>query len=195
MFEKLQGSLESTARAVAIAGGAAMTFAAFMVTGDVIARKFFGATMRGSDEITGYIFAASTTWAYAHCVFTRSNIRIDAAYLLAGKRTRALLDVVGLSLLAYYIFLLTGSAYTVVIESWEFNYTAQTPMATPLWIPQAFWFAGLAFMMICLGFLLVRALFLAICRDWGGVNAIAGVRSLEQEVAEETHVEPRVKPV
>lgn len=165
-----------------------MTLAAFMVTGDVIARKLFGVTMRGSDEITGYVFAASTTWAYAHCVFTRSNIRIDAAYLMAGNRTRAILDIVGLSLLGLYIFLLTRSAHTVVLESWQFNYTAQTPMATPLWIPQLFWFSGLAFMMLCLGFVLTRALFSAVRSDWSGVNTIAGVRSVEQEISDETHV-------
>lgn len=190
MLDDLQKPLQSTARGAAIVGGAAMTFAAFMVTGDVIARKLFNVTMRGSDEITGYIFAASTTWAYAHCLFTRSNIRIDAAYLMAGTRIRALLDVFGLSLLGLYILLLTRSAFTVVTESWAFNYTAQTPMATPLWLPQAFWFAGLAFMLLCLGFLLLRAAIHTVRGEWNAINAVAGVRSVEQEIAAETHARP-----
>ncbi|MEO0682516.1 MAG: TRAP transporter small permease [Pseudomonadota bacterium] len=187
MFETIHKALAGTARGAAVLGGLAMTCAAFMVTADVISRKLFGVTMRGSDEITGYVFAATTTWAYAHCVFTRSNIRIDAAYLALGRRPRALLDVLGLGLLTLYMFLLTRSALTVVEESLLFNYTAQTPMATPLWIPQGFWFAGLAFMLICLTFLCVRAAAFLVSGDWAGINATMGVRSVEQDIAEETH--------
>lgn len=188
MFDTIQKRLESTARAATILGGAAMTCAAFMVTFDVISRKLFGVTMRGSDEITGYVFAVSTTWAYAHCVFTRSNIRIDVAYLKCGTRTRALLDLFGLSLLSIYLFFLTRSAISVVEESWKFNYTAQTPMATPLWLPQSFWLAGLTFAFVCLGFLCLRSLYHLYRREWEAINTIAGVRNIEQEIKEETHV-------
>ena len=117
MLDAIQDRLHSASRAAVIVGGAAMTGAAFMVTFDVIARKLFGVTMRGSDEITGYVFAASTTWAYAFCLFTRSNIRIDVAYNSAGKRARALLDILGLALLLFYISLLTRSAWSVLEES------------------------------------------------------------------------------
>lgn len=187
MFDRFQSVLESTARGAAIIGGAAMCAAAFMVTADVISRKVFGVTMRGSDEITGYVFAASTTWAYAYAVLTRSNIRIDVAYLALGPKARALLDLLGLGLLTFYIFLLTRSAWTVVEESWAFNYTAQTPLATPLWVPQSFWFAGLAFMLLCLSFLSLRCLVALARADWHGIGAVAGVKSLDQEIEAETH--------
>ena len=187
MFARFQSVLESTARGTAIIGGAAMCAAAFMVTADVISRKVFGVTMRGSDEITGYVFAASTTWAYAYAVLTRSNIRIDVAYLTLGPKARAFLDLLGLGLLTLYIFLLNRSAWTVVEESWTFNYTAQTPLATPLWVPQSFWLAGLAFMLICLSFLSIRCLWALACADWRGIGAVAGVKSLDREIEEETH--------
>ncbi len=187
MFDRFQTGLEGTARGAAIVGGAAMCAAAFMVTADVISRKVFGVTMRGSDEITGYVFAASTTWAYAYAVLTRSNIRIDVAYAALGPKARAFLDLLGLGLLTLYIFLLTRSAWTVVAESWAFNYTAQTPLATPLWIPQSFWFAGLAFMLLCLSFLSIRCLVSLMRADWRGIGAVAGVKSLDQEIKEETH--------
>ncbi|MEM1363378.1 MAG: TRAP transporter small permease [Pseudomonadota bacterium] len=188
MLGRIQDGLESTARAAAIIGGFAMCCAAFMVTFDVLSRKLFGVTMRGSDEITGYIFAASTTWAYAYAVLTRSNIRIDVAYVALSPKARALLDLLGLGLLTLYIFLLTRSALTVVEESWQYTYTAQTPLATPLWIPQSFWFAGLAFMLICLTFLAFRSLCYVAKGDWQGIATIAGVKSLDQEIDEETHV-------
>ena len=188
MLDRIQSGLEGTARGAAIIGGAAMCAAAFMVTVDVISRKVFGVTMRGSDEITGYVFAASTTWAYAYAILTRSNIRIDVAYVALHARARALLDLLALGLLTFYIFLLTRSAWSVVEESWTFNYTAQTPLATPLWLPQSFWFAGLAFMLLCLAFLSLRCLWHLTNADWQGIGAIAGVKSLDQEIKEETHV-------
>jgi len=187
MFDRIQSGLERTARGAAIVGGAAMCAAAFIVTADVVSRKVFGVTMRGSDEITGYVFAASTTWAYAYAVLTRSNIRIDVAYLALGPKARASLDLLGLGLLTIYIFLLTRSAWTVVEESWTFNYTAQTPLATPLWLPQSLWFAGLAFMLLCLSFLSLRCLWHVVRADWPGIAAVAGVKSLDQEIEEETH--------
>ncbi len=188
MFDRIQYGLESVARGAAVVGGFAMCCAAFMVTADVLARKIFGVTMRGSDEITGYVFAISTTWAYAYALLTHSNIRIDVAYLMLGRRPRALLDILGLGLLAVYVFLLTRSAWSVVGESWLFNYTAQTPMATPLWIPQSLWFAGLAFMLLCLAFLVVRTVWHLAHRDWAAIGAVAGVRNIDQEIQEETHV-------
>ena len=114
-----------------------------MVTLDVLARKAFGITISGSDEISGYVFAASTTWAYSYCLFTRSNIRIDALYNVLGARTKAVLDIIGVLLLLYYIFLLTTNAWGMFIENIEFSSTAQTTLATPLWIPQIFWITGL----------------------------------------------------
>lgn len=188
MLDRIQTRLEGTARLAAIIGGAAMCAAAFMVTADVISRKLFGVTMGGSDEITGYVFAASTTWAYAYAVLTRSNIRIDVAYVMLGQRARAWLDLLSLGLMTLYIFLLTRSAWTVVTESWAFDYTAQTPLATPLWLPQSFWFAGLAFMLLCLVFLCLRCAWHVFRADWHSVGAVAGVKSLDQEIKEETHV-------
>lgn len=187
MLDRIHSGLDRTARGAAIIGGAAMCAAAFMVTADVISRKVFGVTMRGSDEITGYVFAASTTWAYGYAVLTRSNIRIDVAYLMLGPKARAFLDLLGLGLLTLYIFLLTRSAWTVVEESWTFNYTAQTPLATPLWMPQSLWFAGLAFMLACLTFLCLRCLASVAKADWRGIGAVAGVKNLDQEIEEETH--------
>lgn len=187
MFNTIHSILAGTARCAAVTGGLAMIGAAFMVTVDVFLRKLFGITMRGSDEITGYVFAGAMTWAYAHVLFTRSNIRIDVAYLMVGVRARAWLDTLGLGLLTLYMFLLTRSAWTVVTESWDFNYTAQTPMATPLWIPQGVWFAGLAFMLLCLAFLCVRVALSMLRRDWRMVNSVAGVRSVEEDIKESVH--------
>jgi TRAP-type C4-dicarboxylate transport system permease small subunit len=169
-------------------GGFALMICAFMVTADVLSRKFLGVTMRGSDEITGYVFAGVTTWAYAHCLFTRSNIRIDVAYLKVGKRVRGTMDIVGLGLLSTYIFVLSRSAWDVLHVSWSYNYTSTTPLAVPLWVPQSVWFGGLAFMMLCCLVLMAASLRHLIAGRWQALSALIGVRSVEQDIKEETHI-------
>ena len=70
--------LERLSRYAVWIGGAGLMLCAIMVTVDVLARKFLSVTMSGSDEYTGYMFAASTTWAYSYVVLHRSNVRLDA---------------------------------------------------------------------------------------------------------------------
>ena len=89
VFETIHGGLEKVARFAVWVGGAALLLAAIMVTLDVLARKFLGVTMSGSDEISGYVFAGGTTWAYSYCAIHRSNIRIDALYNFLPYQTRA----------------------------------------------------------------------------------------------------------
>ena len=169
-------------------GGLALMLSAIMVTGDVIARKLFSITISGSDEISGYVFAAGTTWAYSYCLLHRAHIRIDAFYNLMGQRTKAFLDLLGLLLLLYYIYLLTAGAIGMFLENWEYNSSAQTTLATPLWIPQIFWVSGLCFFLLTLVFLAIYC-FVALFRaDWTTINQIAGVKSVEEEISEETHV-------
>ena len=103
VFERLHGGFKNISQVAVWLGGFALLLSAIMVTLDVIFRKLFGLTLSGSDEITGYVFAAATTWAYSFCLLNRSNIRIDALYNTLSIKPRAVLDVIGMMLLAYYV--------------------------------------------------------------------------------------------
>ena len=80
MIAKIHERLEYFSRFAVWICGATLMAAALMVAVDVVSRKFFGLTMSGSDEYTGYVFSATTTWAYSYCLLHRSNVRIDALY-------------------------------------------------------------------------------------------------------------------
>ncbi len=188
MLALMRLKLFAISRGAVWVGGATLLLSAIMVTLDVTARKIFSITISGSDEISGYVFAAATTWAYAYCLFTRANIRIDAFYNLLNFKIRACLDILGIILLLFYIFVLSTSALEMFLENWQFNSTAQTTLATPLWIPQVFWLSGLFFFLACLVFILIFCLISLIRGDWRTVQQIAGVKSVEEEISEETHV-------
>jgi len=167
--------------------GTALLLAAFMVTIDVLFRKFFSMTMSGSDEISGYVFAASTTWAYSYCLLNRSNVRIDALYNFLPVTGRAVLDVIGVALLLYYMSYLTRRAFDVFWTSWTIHSVSTTTLLTPLWIPQLLWFLGLALFVITLSFVLLYTLTALIRRDTALVQRIAGAMSTREEISVETH--------
>ena len=109
-FAQVHSALQLASRWLVWLGGVALLISAIIVTVDVLCRKFIGVTMSGSDEISGYVFAASTTMAYSYCLLHRSNVRIDALYNLLPKPVTATLDVIGLSLLLYYMWVMTNAA-------------------------------------------------------------------------------------
>jgi len=185
-LESIHRALERLSRWAVWAGGAALLLTAFMVTGDVLAQKFAGVGMAGSDEISGYVFGAATTWAYAYCLLHRSHIRIDALYNVLPLVVRAALDILGLVLLAAFMGYVTFKAVPVFLESWANNSTAQTTLATPLWIPQLFWVAGLILFIVTLAFLIVYCTVSLFATGSAAVQKLAGTMSVQEEVAEET---------
>ena len=159
---------------------------AIMVTIDVLARKYLNVTMSGSDEITGYVFAGSTTWAYAYCLLHRSNIRIDALYNILPQAVRAALDIFGLLLLQIYMGYLTNRAAAVFVKSWENQSVSVTTLLTPLWIPQLVWLTGLLFFNITLVFMIVYTVVSFIVGGPPAAQRLAGTLSVQEEIAEET---------
>lgn len=185
-FESIHRALTKTSRVAVWVGGAALLLSAVMVTVDVISRKLFSVTMSGSDEITGYVFAASTTWAYAYCLLHRSNVRIDALYNVVPRAVRAVLDVVGLALLLVYMGYLTVRGYQVFLTSFERDSVAITTLATPLWVPQLLWISGLTLFVVTLIFMLVYTLVALLKGDFARIQRIAGALSVQEEIAEGT---------
>lgn len=195
MLDSLLQRLETVSRYAVWAGGAMLIFAAFMVTTDVLIRATTGRSMGGSDEISGYLFAVSTSWAFAHALLHRVNVRVDALYLLMGRSVQAVLDVLGVATLAVLVFVVTWRAI------WVFEYSASywaksiTPMQTPLAIPQFFWLLGLLLFSAALIVVLLRCLIAVARWDRAAIERLVGARTLKEEVEEEIHLsESRVDP-
>lgn len=187
IFVRLHALLERISRVAVWIGGAALLVCAFMVSGDVIMRKLFSITMSGSDEISGYAFAAATAWAYSYTLLHRSHIRIDALYGVLPVWLRSVLDALGLALLLYYMAYLTNKAVDVFLTSWEHDSVSITTLSVPQWIPQLLWLSGLCWFVITLAFLLLYVLVSLMRGDVGTVQNVAGAMSAEKRIDEETH--------
>jgi len=183
---RLHDWLERISRVAVWIGGASLLLCAFMVSVDVIMRKLFSITMSGSDEISGYAFAAATAWAYSYCLLHRSHIRIDALYGVLPIWLRSLLDALGLALLLFYMAYLTNKAVDVFLTSWAHDSVSITTLSVPQWIPQLLWVSGLCWFVITLTFLLIYVLVSLLLGDVSTVQNVAGAMSADKKIDEET---------
>jgi len=173
--------------------GGALTLASVVLIGcDVLARKLFNVTIGGADELSGYAFAISTAWALAFATLERANVRVDVLYERLPVRLAAVLDWVALVALGVFMVYLTRYAWDVVAMSWEQDAKANTPLATPLWIPQGLWFAGLMWMCVVLALMLLRASLALVTGDLQTLRALCGVRTAQEEARDEAATGERI---
>ncbi|HYG45581.1 MAG TPA: TRAP transporter small permease [Bordetella sp.] len=176
---------ESFSRVAVWVGGALTLASVLLISFDVLARKFFGFNTGGADELSSYAFAISTSWALAFATLQRANVRVDVLYQYLPVRLSALLDWLSLVALGVFMVYLTYFAMEMAQTSWTRDSAANTPLATPLWIPQGLWMLGLVWMCITVALMLVRASLALATGDLQLVKAICGVRSAQEEADEE----------
>lgn len=174
------------ARILVQAGGWAMLLSAGLVTFDVITRKLFNFSIAGADEISGYVFAASTSGAFAYAVLSRANIRIDFIYQMLPAPVRRVLDIVSLCALTGLFGFIVWYALPIVSDSITFGSRSVTPLQTPLMIPQGIWLFGLCFCLFASMAVLVTAVMRTVRGDFDGAQELVGIPSLDQEIAQET---------
>lgn len=185
MFDTLHAIALRYARFAVWTGGALMLFSAVMVSADVLSRRLLGITMGGSDEISGYLFAIATALAFPYALLHRANVRIDALYGRFPATLRALLDIVGIGLLAAFAAAVTWRAGLSVLVTWQNGSHSITPLQTPLIVPQALWLAGWILFCLCLALVLFGMVAATLRGDLAAARALGGTLSVEEEIAEE----------
>lgn len=181
---------DRVSRAAAWFGGSLLLLVAAVITVDVVARKLFHVSLGGSDELAGYVLAVSTSWGLAFTLMRRANIRIDALYMRLRQGATVWLDLVALLSMVFFMSFVTWFATGLWLNSIEMGSTANTPLQTPLWIPQGLWAAGFVLFLLVLLVLLARVAALLAQGNISGVGQIAGIRTVQEEVRDE--VSPQV---
>jgi TRAP-type C4-dicarboxylate transport system permease small subunit len=191
-LERLLSKAHAVSRTAVWIGGALTLASVLLISYDVIVRRVFGISLGGSDELSGYVFAIGTSWALAFTAMARGNVRVDVLYKHLPVRVAAVLDWLALVVLGVYAVYLTFYAYDVAMTSWTQNAAANTPLATPLWVPQTLWVLGLAWFCIVLALMLVQASVALVTGDLDTLRAVCGVVSSEEEAAEEAAAGERI---
>ena len=173
-------------------GGTLTIASVLLISFDVVARKFFGFNTGGADELSSYAFAISTSWALAFAALRRAHVRVDFVYQHLPVRVAALVDWVALVALGVFMAVFAWYAYDVLHTSLVQRSTANTPLATPLWIPHGLWVAGLVWMCVVLALMLARASAALVTGDLEVLKAVCGVRSSQQEAEAEAAAGERI---
>lgn len=184
-FDRFHASLTAVARIAVWCGGAMMLAAAIIISLEVVLRKLFLVSLGGADEMASYALAIGTVWALSFALLQRAHIRVDALYVLLPRRLAAILDIVALMAILVFATVLAWYATHVFWTSWDFDATANTPIGTPLWIPQGLWVLGLWLFVVTVAFLVLRTLHALIVGEIDLIVRIAGTKTVEEELCEE----------
>ena len=184
-LERWQTAAASVSLVAVRCGGALMFVSAFMVGFDVIARKTLHWSLGGSDELSGYAFAIATSWSLAFTLLQRANVRIDALYSHLPRPVAAVIDLVALLALGFFVGLLMWFAATVLGDSLHFHTRANTPLAVAQWMPQSLWLIGYAIFIFAWLPLTLRCVVALGQGNTAAVNAMAGARTLNEDAGEE----------
>lgn len=171
----------------AIFCGILLMAAAIGVTIEVVVRKLLNISLGGAHELSGYVLAITTAWGFSLALVHRAHIRIDVLYQKLGPRLKAVLDIFSLIALLILSFYLTRFCWSVLETTLRRGSTANTPLQTPLWIPQSLWYSGIVIFNIVVVIFLLFAIYDLIRRNWASISYYAGVRSSEDELAEAMH--------
>ncbi|MDR1709242.1 MAG: TRAP transporter small permease [Candidatus Accumulibacter sp.] len=179
-------------RAAVWAGGALTIASVLLVSCDVIVRRVFGVTFGGANELSSYAFAISISWAMAFTALERANVRVDVLYRRFPVRVGAVLDWLALIVLGVFAAYLTWYAWDITITSWTDDAAANSPLGTPLWIPQSLWALGLAWFFAVLALLSIRATVALATGDLAALRAVCGARTTQEEAEEEAAAGARI---
>lgn len=181
-MEAIWNTTARVSRFFAWVGGGLLLFAAILVSAEVISRKLFTIVYSGSDEIAGYLFAIGTTFSLAHVLVTRGHVRIDALYIYLGVRVRAFLDVLALVALGVVAVAMLDRSFDLTFSNFvEWN-RSNTPLRTPLSLPQMPWLFGWALFLFSIAVALVRTLLALARRDYLAASQTAGVATQDEEI-------------
>lgn len=171
-------------RGVGLILGLVLAATIVFVIADVVLRQM-GNSLGGSDEISGYSMAVLASWGLAVALTEGAHVRIDLLRQGLPTRGRAILDLIALTALTYVAVLVAWQSWPVLGRTLEQGSRANTPLATPLWIPQGLWFTGWVWFAVCTVLMLLAAALIAIRREWPRLQAEIGMGNEGEEALAE----------
>jgi TRAP-type C4-dicarboxylate transport system permease small subunit len=166
---------------LALAAGAAVFVLAGLITVDVVSRRFFGRSVQGTDELGGYALAMVGSLGMAYVLSRREFTRIDLFFRYMPIAVQRVLHVAAYVALAGVVVFFCWHAWLTLSDTLLFESRANTPLQTPLWIPQGLWAFGMAFFALNAVLHALRAVLLLLIAPERVEQEYGGIR-IEDEV-------------
>ncbi|WP_333834368.1 TRAP transporter small permease subunit [Rubrimonas sp.] len=173
--------LEVGATGLAFVAGLGVLALALLIGFDVVARKLFGYSVQGTDELGGYALAMVGSLGMAHVLCERAFTRIDLLVRRLPAGAQGLAHVAAYWALAGMVLFMAWRGWLTLADTLTFQSRANTPLQTPLWIPQGLWVAGLAYFALAAVVHALRAALLFATAP-GRISVEYGGASVEEEL-------------
>ena len=183
LLDKVHKLSEAVSRLAVWVGGISILAVTFLISAEVLLRKFFNISTGGADELSGYALAICFSWALSFTVLRRAHVRIDAHYMRLPALTRPYVDFISIFSLTIFAIVLTYFCVQIVLDTIELGARSNTTLGTPLWIPQVLWLVGLLLFSCTCTLLSLLSISALIKGDKLRVHSLIGSRTTDEELA------------
>lgn len=171
---------EPIARAVSILVGWAILAFSVALTVEIVARKLFGLSFKGMDELGGFVLAITAAVGASYAMAMRGHTRVDVFLVRLPRPLQRVLNTLALISLAGFAGFAAWRGWAVIDETLEFSSSAPN-LGIPLWVPQSAWLTGLVLFAAIAAAYALHALFLLVTGR-PGIDALYGPLSVEEEL-------------
>lgn len=181
-------AVEHAASTLALVAGVGIAVLAALITIDIVGRDFLGISIQGTDEIGGYVLAFVGSLGMALTLLRRGHPRIEIFFRFFPKVIQDGLHALAQVSMAAFAVFLAWHAWGELQTTLRFGSITNTPLQTPLWVPQTVWLTGMVFFALtaCLASLHAIALLFA---DRPSLERRYGSPTVEEEVSQYIHPE------
>ncbi len=173
--------IERVSTIMALVAGASVLLLSLLIAFDILARRLLHFSLQGTDELGGYALALVGSLGLTYTLLQRGHPRIDIALRRFPAPLRGFLHVIAYAALCGFAIFMTVHAAAEFTETLAFGTITNTPLQTPLWVPQAFWvFGTAAFALVTFGLTLHAGLLFVRAGD--DVERLYGPITVEEEV-------------
>lgn len=176
MTQNLIAAIRRTNRFIALLVGLVLTGSVILIIAEILLREV-GVSLGGAEEISGYVMAGVASWGLSYALTELAHVRIDLIRLRLQERGKALLDLLSIIALAAVATIIAVQCWPVLSKTIERGSTANTPLETPLWIPQVIWFSGWVWFAFSACALVLLTLRLLMKSDLEQADMLVGARS------------------
>ncbi|MEM1431704.1 MAG: TRAP transporter small permease [Pseudomonadota bacterium] len=174
-------AVERISVGLALGAGVTIALLAVLISVDIIGRDLFGVSVQGTDEIGGYVLAFVGSLGMALTLMRRGHPRIDLFFRFFPPTMRDALNVTAQVAIAGFALFMAWQAWGELESTLRFGAITNTPLQTPLWVPQSIWLAGMVFFALTCCLTSAHALWL-FTTDRRAVSRVYGSPTVEDEV-------------
>ncbi|MDC0948348.1 TRAP transporter small permease subunit [Gammaproteobacteria bacterium] len=181
MAQRILDLMKRLNKGVAMLIGMMLLLCVVFILIEIVVRKL-GASLGGTDEISGYVMAIVTSWGMGFALLELSHVRIDFLRGRSNQLGRSLFDLFSMFVLSATVTLIAIRCWPVVERSLVNSSRANTPLETPLALVQLPWFVGWAWFAVVAWLTLFAAVLLILRGEFEQSEAAIGTFGEEQEI-------------